>query len=241
MRSEWKGWGALLLALSVLSTLLLIYASLIPLDYQPLSPKETYLRWRGIPWLEISLYSRSDWIANALVVMPAAFLLSGAVDMGRASRWVIWGVAPCIAVFYGAVVLGIEMLQVWFPPRTVSQNDIFAGCVGAVGGVMAWLLIGRWWVFAIESFFGIERVEARLRWLAGFGCVASLLYTLYPFDFVLSGAELKQKVELGRLSWTLDWEGRSKLELIQGMVVSALKLVPFGLWYGLAKERRHAW
>lgn len=241
MRREWGGWGTFLFALAMVSTLLLIYASLVPLNYQPLPWKATYLRWKSIPWLEIKLYSRSDWIANALVVMPAPFFLCGAVDAGRRSWWKVWVSAPFIFVFYCAVVVGIEMLQVWFPPRTVSQNDILAGCFGAIGGVLAWLILGRWCVFALESFTHIETVEKRLRWLVGLGCIGSLFYTLYPFDFVVSADELKQKVALGRLSWALDWQGRGKMELIKGIGVAVLKLIPFGLWFGLAKDKGRGW
>jgi hypothetical protein len=82
------------LALGIGSTLMLVYASLVPLNYVPLSPKESYLRWKHIPWNDISLNSRSDWIANALVVIPSAFFLAGAVDCGRRSRWFLILASP---------------------------------------------------------------------------------------------------------------------------------------------------
>ena len=65
-RSMLESWlPAILLFMSIVATVALVYASLVPLNFVPLSPKETYLRWRNIPWNNISLSSRSDWIANA--------------------------------------------------------------------------------------------------------------------------------------------------------------------------------
>ena len=57
------------------------------LKYTPLSWEETQTRWRGIAWLSLGIGNRADWIANALVVIPSAFLFSGAVDYRRKSRW----------------------------------------------------------------------------------------------------------------------------------------------------------
>ena len=212
---------------------MLVYASLVPLNYVPLSPKETYLRWKHIPWNDISLYSRSDWIANALVVIPSAFFLAGAVDCGRRSRWFLILASPLILLFLAAVVLGIELVQVWFPPRTVSQNDIFAGWCGAGIGIAIWFLFGRAIIWALGRFLELASPQDRFRWVLGALCIASVLYTVYPFDFVLSREELLEKHNLGRLQWVIDGSSILRLESLKGLVVAAAKVVPFGFFWGL--------
>ena len=121
-----------MLAFGLLSVFLLIYASLLPLNYRPLDWTQTIQRWKSIPWFRLGVYSRSDWIANGLVVMPAGFLLTGALRYRRGDRsWIDWlidlGASALVLVFLVALVLGIELVQGWFPPRTVSRNDILAG------------------------------------------------------------------------------------------------------------------
>jgi hypothetical protein len=61
-----------------------------------------------------------------------------------------------LLVFLAAVVFGIELVQVWFPPRTVSQNDIFAGWCGAAGGMLAWVFFGETLVWSLEKFVSRE-------------------------------------------------------------------------------------
>lgn len=234
--------GPWLWMLAIGSTVLLVYASLVPLHYQPLAWDETWSRWRSIPWLQLELYNRSDWIANALVVMPPAFFWCGAIDFGRARRWIVWLAAPVVAAMLCGLVLGIECLQVWFPPRTVSQNDIAAGCVGAVLGCMAWLLMGPWGVRAIDYFVRIERVHGRVQWLVAAAIAGCLLYTVYPFDLVLNRSEWKEKLELGRLGWGLEWGTRKELmTTLKGCVVAFLKVAPFGVWFALRGRGRFPW
>ncbi len=234
--------GPLLWMLSIASTVLLVYASLVPLTYQPLSWNETFSSWEKIPWLQLALYNRSDWIANALVVMPPAFLWCGAIDYGRPTRWLVWFAAPFVVVAMCALVVGIEGLQVWFPPRTVSQNDIAAGCVGAVLGVLAWLFAGRMLLGAIESFARIESVSGRVQWFVAAAAIGCLLYTVYPFDFVLSRNEFKEKIQLGRLGWGVGWNTKQEFMLfVKGNIIAGLKVAPFGIWLALTRKDKFPW
>src|SRR4051812_789247 len=128
--------------IAVCSVAVLIYASLIPFDYKPLSWEETLQSWRHIPWLKLQLYNRADWVANALVVLPSGFLAAAAVDWGRSRRWPMLLAVPIITLLLASVVVGIELAQVWFPTRTVSLNDVVAGYVGAVVGPLIWVVTG---------------------------------------------------------------------------------------------------
>lgn len=216
--------------------MLLIYASLVPLKYTPLSWEETQTRWRAIEWLSLGIGNRADWIANALVVMPSAFLFSGAVDYRRKSRWSLILLGPVIFLFLAAIVLGIELVQVWFPPRTVSQNDIFAGWVGAAVGIGTWAVFGRWMAFALECFVSLDSALARIRWIVGVLCVASIVYTVYPLDFVLSAEEFREKAATGRIRLEIAFDDFVGLENIKATFLSFGKLLPFGLWLGLSRR-----
>ena len=227
--------------LGIASTLLLVYASLVPLKYTPLPWPDTFDRWHSIQWLNLGVGNRADWIANALVVIPSAFLLSGAVDYGRRSRLLLLFAAPLILATLSAVVLGIELVQVWFPPRTVSQNDIFAGWVGAAVGIGAWALFGRPMAFALEYFVSLESIPSRVQWIVGALCLASVAYTLYPLDFVIGEVELNEKIATGRIRWSLSVRDLASLEGIKGALLSFGKLAPFGLWLGLSRRRSFPW
>lgn len=223
-----------MLAFGLLSVVLLIYASLLPLNYRPLDWSQTIQRWRSIPWFELGVYRRSDWIANGLVVVPAGFLLTGALRYRRGDRtWidrlVDLGASALVLFFLVALVLGIELVQVWFPPRTVSRNDILAGWIGALAGVALWLGLGRRMVDAVSRFFGIERFEDRLAAFALFACIAGVLYSIYPLDVVLSQAEWNEKTRIGRVQWGLLPHSISTKEWLQGLLVSALRMLPFGI------------
>jgi VanZ family protein len=121
----------------------LIYASLIPFKYGDLSWAQACDRWRSIPWLNLDVYYRSDWVANALVVLPAGYLAAAAVDWGRTSRWQLLVATPAITFGLALLVFGIELGQVWFPNRTVSLNDILAESIGGFLGVVVWLAAGQ--------------------------------------------------------------------------------------------------
>jgi VanZ family protein len=230
-----------LLCGAIASTLLLIYASLVPLKYTPVSWEETQTRWKSIEWLSLGIGNRADWIANALVVMPSAFLFSGTVDYRRKSRWSLILLGPVIFLFLAAIVLWIELVQVWFPPRTVSQNDIFAGWVGAAVGIGAWAIFGRWMAFALEYFVSLDSTLSRIRWILGVLCLASIVYTVYPLDFVFSAEEFSEKVATGRIRLGIAFADFVGLENIKATILSFGKLLPFGLWLGLSRRGPFPW
>ena len=224
--------------LGICSTLLLIYASLVPLKYTPLSWEETQTRWRDIAWLSLGIGNRADWIANALVVMPSAFLFSGAVDYRRKSRWSLILLGPLIFLFLAAIVLGIELVQVWFPPRTVSQNDIFAGWVGAAVGIGTWAVFGRWMAFALEYFVALDSALARIRWIVGLFCVLGILHNCWPFDFVFSWDELARKSQNGKFSLMPSLSEFNSVGQLKGLINESIKMLFVGIWVALRLKFR---
>ncbi len=237
-----------LLWLGVLATLMLIYASLIPLRYRPLDWPETIQRTKSIPWLQLSVYNRADWIANGLVVVPVAFLLAGALSYRGQSprssflnRILELGASGLVLAFLFLLIGGIEISQIWFPPRTVSWNDILAGWIGAIAGVALWLPFGCRSIEAARRILGIQRFYDRLSAFALLACIAGFLYSIYPLDFVLSRSDWSEKLRLGRVQWGLVPHSVPKLEWGQGLLISVLRAFPFGLLGSQIQSRPLRW
>ena len=201
--------GYLLWALAAASVALVIYASLVPLTYTPLSWDETWLRFQEIPWLDLrDLSRRADWVANGLIMIPVGFFCFGALAWKR-----LWWISAIGLILSATLVVGlvgaIEYLQIWFPPRVLSQNDMAAGLVGGLTGIALWQLAGPRLVDLSTGFFRAQPGFARFLWL-GQACAAALLaYALLPFDVILSADEWVRKVELDRVNWVplADWQG----------------------------------
>jgi VanZ family protein len=220
------------------ATLLLVYASLVPLQWTPQPWDVTLVAWQNIPWLDLGVFNRADWIANALVVMPPAFLTIGWLDTRSKSPYAVLLWAPFVVLEFVALVLAIELLQVWFPPRTVSQNDIIAGWIGSVLGVLAWLIAGRWLVRLVERFGQLEHITDRLHWVSLAAMALCLAYSVYPLDLVLSQEELRYKWEAGRIQLALSFHAMFTLEVLKGISLSLLRAFPFGVWFGLRGNKR---
>ncbi len=103
-----------LLGLAILSLLALLYASLVPFEFQPRTWNDALHQFAEIKWLNLDVYRRADWVANGLVAFPFSFFFAG--------QWIAEFSFPF--VFH----LGdrdhhrrywcdfrIEFLQIWFP------------------------------------------------------------------------------------------------------------------------------
>ncbi len=146
--------------LAIASLMFVIYASLVPLRYTPQPMEKTIELFKKTPWLKLEISSRADWVANGLIMLPSGFLAAGAVDWRRKKRWALLIASPLLAVALVAVVFAIEFFQLWFPPRVVSQNDIFAGAIGF--GRRDRVVVASWAI----CFAGIGRVCDRRTWAA---------------------------------------------------------------------------
>src|SRR6478736_3745823 len=181
------------------SVVVLVYASLMPFHYTPLPWDETWRQWRNIPWLNLGLGNRADWVANALVVLPSGFLAAAAVDWGRTRQWPLVLAVPIIWLFLALVVVGIELVQVWFPPRTVSLNDIVAGYVGAILGPLIWVVAGPEIERGVTRFLTLPRFQDRLVWLCIGYLVFIIIYSLVPLDLVMTRSEWQVRFAEGNI------------------------------------------
>ncbi len=191
----------LLMIAAVCCTLFVIYASLVPLNYTALPLPVAWEKFLETPWLQLGIDRRADWVANGLIMLPSGFLAAGAVDWRRRRRLALILCSPLIILTLSAVVIAIEFVQIWFPPRVVSQNDIVAGLVGSVSGVVLWWIFGQSLLGKVEGFLKGEPGIERWHIVVNLGMLAICFYNLMPLDVILSFDELSAKYRLERFVW----------------------------------------
>lgn len=191
-----RGW-LLLAALAWLA--FCIYGSLVPLNYRPVPWEHALLSFRNIRFLDLGIGSRADWVANILLFVPLGFLWTGVL---WPRRGLLLRLLVMLLVFVLAVLLslGIEFTQIFFPPRTVSQNDILAEGIGAAIGIGLWVWLGAGltaWVSAWQRDHSSRGMAGRLFW---FYLLILFGYNLLPLDLTISPIEIYHKWQLGRVA-----------------------------------------
>jgi len=195
-RAQHRG---LLLWLGLLYLVFVVYGSLVPLDYHALPWDQAVARFQDIPFLNLGIGSRADWMANLLLFIPLAFLWSGALAHGRHAAL---GAVLTLFVWLAAAALslGIEFTQLFFPQRTVSQNDIAAEALGAAIGVVCWWGFGAR-LLAWYQGWHREREPAALAERAAWAYLVLLVgYNVLPLDLTLSVVEVYHKWQEGKLN-----------------------------------------
>ena len=162
---------------------------------------------------------------------PWRLLASGTRSRGGNVLAIIVVATACLAL-----AVAVEFAQLFFPPRTVSQNDLIAEAIGTALGIAAWLFAGPRLLSLAHrlSWGGAHTWQA----LAALYAIAYVAYALFPFDFLLSTAELRAKLtESGRAAWLL-------ADSCGGVVGCSVKLsaeialaAPLGALAGLAFAR----
>ena len=243
----YKRWRRGLAYVAALSAIGLVYASIIPLQYSEQAFTTGWQQFLNTPWLDLGIYKRADWVANAIVVLPIGFAGTGAICFGkRATLNQVFGVS-CLIMGTALLVAIIEFVQLWFPPRTVSLNDIAAGWVGALIGPMLWLVLGtpifdRLLAVRVEDDFAAKKA-AFCTWLLAVYLIGLCLWSLLPGDLMLSHHELIVKFEAGRIALlpgseiVLATSGRDLIGQLLSMLATMVKLIPLGLLTYLSQSR----
>lgn len=217
--------GGLLWVAALLYATFVIYGSLVPLDFRAIPWDEAVARFGAIPLLKLGVGSRADLVANLVLYLPLGFLLMGALA-GRSGLAVVWGVSAVLAgLLVVGLALSVEFAQQFFPPRTVSLNDLYAEVVGGALGMILWALAGRplldlWQQFAKG---GPKAVRASLM---AYG-LAYVFLSLFPYDLLLSAAEWSARLTPDKAGWL--FAGTCGLGCWAKLVSEMLAALPFGL------------
>lgn len=210
----------------------IVYGSLIPFHFHPYSIGEAWRAFLKTPWLDLGEADRADWVANLLLYMPASFLLASvlAARLPRV-RWSV-GVAVVAALSCCLLAVAVEFVQVFFPGRTVSLNDIAAEVIGSVLGAALWLAVGRRLLGLVETMRG--QGPHALNALLVCYMLAYLALSLYPYNFLVSGQEFAAKLASGTYGLFLAPKGCSgTVQCGIKLAAEVLAVVPFGVWFRL--------
>ncbi len=246
-RDAYKLWRRGLAYAAALSAMGLVYASIIPLQYSGQVFATAWQNFLNTPWLDLGVYNRADWVANAIVVLPIGFAGTGAICFGKRATLNQVFVVSCLLMSTALLVAGIEFVQLWFPPRTVSLNDIAAGWFGALTGPLLWLILGapildRLLAVKVEGDFAAT-MQSFYTWLLAVYLICLCLWSLLPGDLMLSRHELMLKLEAGRIALLPASEiisaksGRDLIGQLLSMFATMIKLIPLGLLTYLSKTR----
>lgn len=213
-----------------------IYGSLVPLHFSPRPLAEAIARFSNIPFLQLGIESRADWVANVLLFVPLAFL-AAQVSL-RTPRPIlrIFGYAG-IATACAALAVAIEFTQIFFPPRTVSQNDIAAEILGALAGLIAHATIGtrvfRW----ADKLWQIRTSQGRAEHILQLYLAGLLLFNVLPLDLTLSAAEIYHKW-VGHQVQLIPFGGRVLgAETTYELLTDVMVWIPIGILWRLSGHR----
>ncbi|TAK65173.1 VanZ family protein [Methylobacter sp.] len=213
---------------TALYLLFVIYGSLVPLEFKELPVETALSQFKNIRYLNIGTAHRADWIANILLYIPLAFGACAAFNGVRYSllRALL---SVCVLVFCLTLAVAIEFTQLYFPPRTVSLNDLIAETLGTVIGILSWHFFGSYFSGLYRHLLHGSLFSAQAAIV--FYMLAYVSLSLFPFDFVTSFAELNAKLASGNDAAVLPFDVCVSNPLRCGvkLLSEILVLLPLGL------------
>ena len=216
--------------IALLWALFVAYGSLVPLDFRP--RPDAWQAFMATPWLSLGVGSRADWVANILLYLVLAYFATGAVWASRLSALlrVPMLVATLVAIL--ALAVGIEFLQLFFPPRTVSRNDLLAEGLGTALGCATWFIAGQRVAGLWRRF--VSGSTHSLRAVLGLYVIAYAGLSLFPYDFLISAQELAGKLDKpGSISLGPGLSCGPAFTCGVKLFVEAVLMIPFGLLLAL--------
>jgi VanZ family protein len=214
-----------------------LYGSLVPLELRPLDWAEAWRRFSHIRYISISIAGRADWVANILLYIPLSFLWCARAN-AHAYPGMRIGTTGFVLISCVAFACLVEFLQVWFPQRTMSQNDLLAEALGSTIGVLIWLVAGRRVLRLAQAISqgGREGLDAVFVAYAGL----YVAYSLFPFDFLVSGQELSSKLASDTIAPIMAASCGGLLGCSMKLTLEVASFVPFGMFLTQLTMRRGA-
>lgn len=225
--------------------LFIVYGSLLPFELRPAPAEGAFVAFMHMPWLQIGLGGRLDWLANLLLYVPAGFLGTLALrrwvapfDQPRSAARSL--LSAVIALLLSAVLaVAVEFTQMFVAPRTVSLNDVAAEWVGAAIGCTAALMFGN------AAMRLLARASAggpamRSAWLSLY-LLGYLALSFFPFDISTASAVYAQKLASGHADWWwAPYQQSRPATAVLKLMLEALLTIPFGVALA-ATPRRLSW
>ena len=232
--------GASILPWWVLYILFVVYGSLVPLDFQPHAWDQAWAMFQNIRLLDIGAQGRADWVANGVLYVPVGFLTVTLLVRFRTHPTLALALFGSL-LFSVLLAVTVEFAQLFFPPRTVSLNDVIAEFVGSIlGAVFALRWSDRFRSLLATLTGNSDRLLAHLLKAYAIGYVA---FSLFPYDFLVTVTELDWKLHSDGWGWwvaTESMRANSALSLTK-LFAEVLAVVPLGWMLGHLSVRHHLW
>jgi VanZ family protein len=233
------GYGRVYLILLAIYAPLIVYGSLVPLRFRHVPLAEALRQFRAMRYLDIRIGGRADLVSNFLLFVPLSFVAMGALTRENRSRH-RWAAAIGVGLAAAVLSTAIEFTQIYFPWRTVSQNDIYAEILGGIAGIVLWFCFGR---RITDWARGLWRQRSRgrlaVKILIGYA-VFLVLYQLFPFDLTIRPVELYRKLKGAKTSLVPFCDPVAHTPY--GLVSQTVVMVPIGFLLALVQRPggRHA-
>ncbi len=222
------------LSFSFAYTLFIIYGSLVPLNYRYLPFDDALLYFQQIRYLDLGAASRADWISNIVLYIPLTFSLASAF-VNRLKPFQIFISFILLLTFSLSLAVTIEFYQLFYPPRTVSQNDLIAEAIGSVIGLILWFGYGG----RLQKLYAhiLQGGKQALLASAVLYLFAYLAISFFPYDFVTSIQELTNKLHYGSDAFFISSSCGGLVFCNTKLVVEIFTVIPLGLFLAVLLER----
>eukprot|EP00913_Durusdinium_trenchii_P010896 g10225.t1 len=184
-------------------------------------------------------FSRQDVAVNLLAGVPLSFAIAGTV-LFRERRWLQVVPLLCVALAVSISASCVaEFGQVWVENRVPSVRDIAAQSVGAVVGLLCWLLFNRRLVNEIDTFLTSRERATRFQAFLNLYVAGFFVWSLMPFDLVTSVNELGQKLVNGQIEirpFTFPYPTR--FAQWHALLMDTLIYLPVGIWASYTSLRK---
>ncbi|MEF8721933.1 MAG: VanZ family protein [Candidatus Accumulibacter delftensis] len=210
---------------------LVVYGSLVPMNFHPLPLDQAWAAFQQLPMLKIGAQGRADWVSNGVLYIPVGFLTVALFPRGR-TRLAQLPLLVGAALFCAALALAVEFTQLFFPARTVSRNDVIAECIGSALGIMAACYWSAGFLNMLSALAGkLGQLSTRVLQFYAIGYFA---FSLFPFDFLLSTTELAAKIDSSSWGWFLSQQtmDRGAIIFTAKLLAEVLAVIPLGLMLG---------
>lgn len=211
-----------------------VYGSLVPLDFKPLPIDQAWATFQHMQMYRLGVESRADWIANGVLYVLVGFLTTHLLvhKFSKALRIPLLFFAALLCV---ALALSVEFTQVFFPPRTISLNDLLAESIGSLIGLILAARYSERFARIVHAMYSNPRRLARH--LLEAYLVGYLAFSLFPYDILLSAAEIEVKLAGDGWGWLLAGEGQVLLLVAVKSLAEIALTLPFGIFLGYRSAR----
>ncbi|CAN5590705.1 hypothetical protein BH10PLA2_BH10PLA2_30110 [soil metagenome] len=205
-----------------------IYGSFVPFHFEPRSINDAVAEYGRIVSEPLTWQSGADYLANVLLFIPLTFLWMAALTVeGTRAQAAVTAliVLPAASLLSAA----IEFTQLYFPPRVTALDDILAETLGGAIGILMWLAVGPTltnlarWVWSILSKEGWAGTV-----LPAYAFFLILIHVM-PINLTISPALILRKYNEGRII-LMPFANFSthSFDAIQGLIWDLIYYAPLG-------------